>query len=579
MSREEDVNKVGGRPAPPRLFSLFSKPGQDVEERYREEGADNGMRDSEGDNNSSRDPATIVISWADKDVENPYNWPRVMCFYSSAKPKLTAAQSKKLPVVVSSMILVVNSTMGSSLPSMAIPFIMDEWGIAEQEQKVLPISTYLIGYVFGPLLWGPLSEQFGRRFLALLTFTLFSAFTLGCALSPNWSALLILRFLAGAVASSPIAIVAGQLADIYDDPVARGRAFAWFMAMTVFGPLLAPIISGFCSTSIGWRWTFWVALIYAGFSLIVVIWIVPETYGPKLLTSRARKLRKSTGNPNIYSAAELESRNMGTVIARVLTRPIRMLISELIVTSTCMYLALCYAIFYMSFQAFPLIFQQFYGLSPGVTGLCFLPVGVGALLSLPVFYAYDGYLRRAQEQKKPWSMQEEYRRVPLACIGGPLFVIALLWLGWSSRSNVSFVAPLLAGIPFGMGFMLIFMALPSANAAAGATRSLMAVVLPFATTPMFQRLGIGGACSLLAGLSFLMCFIPFIFLWKGEQIRSRSKFCIMLKEEKAGTARRIEEYRQHTLEVEEKQNAGQGIPRSKIDQRAAVEEHSKEETV
>ncbi|KAK9414862.1 putative Major facilitator superfamily transporter [Seiridium unicorne] len=617
MSREEDVNKVGGRPAPPhdgRSLSHISDviqhlDSQDVEERYREEGADNGMRDSEGDNNSSRDPATIVISWADKDVENPYNWPRVMCFYSSAKPKLTAAQSKKLPVVVSSMILVVNSTMGSSLPSMAIPFIMDEWGIAEQEQKVLPISTYLIGYVFGPLLCkkqpidlfnthyslldlgGPLSEQFGRRFLALLTFTLFSAFTLGCALSPNWSALLILRFLAGAVASSPIAIVAGQLADIYDDPVARGRAFAWFMAMTVFGPLLAPIISGFCSTSIGWRWTFWVALIYAGFSLIVVIWIVPETYGPKLLTNRARKLRKSTGNPNIYSAAELESRNMGTVIARVLTRPIRMLISELIVTSTCMYLALCYAIFYMSFQAFPLIFQQLYGLSPGVTGLCFLPVGVGALLSLPVFYAYDGYLRRAQEQKKPWSMQEEYRRVPLACIGGPLFVIALLWLGWSSRSNVSFVAPLLAGIPFGMGFMLIFMALlnyltdayeifaASANAAAGATRSLMAVVLPFATTPMFQRLGIGGACSLLAGLSFLMCFIPFIFLWKGEQIRSRSKFCIMLKEEKAETARRIEEHRQHTLEVEEKKSAGQGIPRSKVDQRAAVEGYSKEETV
>lgn len=29
---------------------------------------------------------------------------------------------------------------------------MEEWGIAEQEQKVLPISTYLIGYVFGPMI-------------------------------------------------------------------------------------------------------------------------------------------------------------------------------------------------------------------------------------------------------------------------------------------------------------------------------------------------------------------------------------------------------------------------------------------
>lgn len=58
------------------------------------------------------------------------------------------------------------------------------------------------------------------------------AFTLGCALSPNWAALLVFRFFTGSVASSPIAIVAGQLADVYNDPVARGRAFAWFMAVS-----------------------------------------------------------------------------------------------------------------------------------------------------------------------------------------------------------------------------------------------------------------------------------------------------------------------------------------------------------
>lgn len=310
-------------------------------------------------------------------------------------------------------------------------------------------------------------------------------------------------------------------------------------------------------------------MIYAGFSFLIVIWLVPETYAPKLLTIRARKIRKDTGNPNVFAAAELEDRDITTILTRVLTRPIRMLISELIVTSSCMYLALCYAIFYMSFQAFPIIFQQLYGLSPGVTGLCFLPIGIGALISLPIFYAYDGYLRRAQEHKRPWSMQEEYRRVPLACLGGPMFVIALFWLGWSSRSDVSFVVPMLAGLPFGLGFMLIFMALlnyltdayevyaASANAAASATRSLVAVVLPFATTPMFQRLGIAGACSLLAGLSFLMCFIPFMFLWKGEQIRSRSKFCIMLKQEKESAAREKDDAQQRRELIVEQQTVQQ----------------------
>ena len=66
----------------------------------------------------------------------------------------------------------------------------------------------------------------------------------------------------------------------------------------------------------------------------------------------------------------------------------------------------------------------------------------------------------------------------------------------------------------------------------------MAVVLPLATTPMFARLGVAGACSLLGGLSGLMCVIPFLFIWKGEKIRAGSKFCMEIKREKAARQRR-----------------------------------------
>lgn len=143
---------------------------------------------------------------------------------------------------------------------------------------------------------------------------------------------------------------------------------------------------------------------------------------------------------------------MKQLVTRVLTRPIRMILTELIVTATCLYLSLVYAIFYMSFQAFPIIFQDVYGLSPGVTGLCYLPIGFGAMLALPVFFTYDHILLNAQARGEAWSKKEEFRRVPLATLGGPLFVISLFWLGWSARSNVSFVVPMLAGIPFGAGF-------------------------------------------------------------------------------------------------------------------------------
>lgn len=169
-----------------------------------------------------------------------------------------------------------------------------------------------------------------------------------------------------------------------------------------------------------------------------------------------------------------------------------------------------------------------------------------------MFFAWNAYLARAQAQNRPWTKKEEYRRVPLAAIGGPIFSISLFWLGFTAREGVPYVVPSLAGIGFGIGFQLIFIGMlnyltdayeifaASANAAASSARSLLAVILPLATTPMFRALGIDGALGLLGGLSLLLGTIPFIFLWKGERIRAGSAFCIALKERKLEMQRKAE---------------------------------------
>jgi len=54
---------------------------------------------------------------------------------------------------------------------------------------------------------------------------------MGCALTPTWAGLLVFRFLTGVSASSPIAVVGGIYADIYNDPVTRGRAMSVFMGV------------------------------------------------------------------------------------------------------------------------------------------------------------------------------------------------------------------------------------------------------------------------------------------------------------------------------------------------------------
>ena len=264
---------------------------------------------------------------------------------------------------------------------------------------------------------------------------------------------------------------------------------------------------------------------------------MPETHAQTILKWRAKRLRRETGDPNIFAPIELEKKGVRQMLTITLTRPVRMILFEAIVLFTCMYLSIAYAIFYLFFEAYPLIFEGIYGFNTGLAGLPYLAIGVGALLSAGIFLYWDSALRRAKKANARWSSIEEYRRLPLACVGGPLYVISLFWLGWSANSNVHWIVPILSGIPFGIGFVLIFMSLlnyvadayeifaASGLAATSACRSIFGAVLPIAARPMYRSLGIPWASSLLGFLSLGMCIIPFAFIKYGDRIRANSRFC------------------------------------------------------
>ena len=96
-------------------------------------------------------------------------------------------------------------------------------------------------------------------------------------------------------------------------------------------------------------------------------------------------------------------------------------------------------------------------MSPGIAGLAFLPIGIGSVFCAGIFLSWDRYLARAQKRGAAWAQVEEYRRLPLACVGGPLWAVSLFWIGWSASPEVDWIAPILSGLTLGMGFILIFM--------------------------------------------------------------------------------------------------------------------------
>jgi len=78
-----------------------------------------------------------------------------------------------------------------------------------------------------PLLWGPLSERYGRRLIFLAVWLPYCGFVLGTALAQNTAQVLVFRFLSGAFASSPLTNSGGVISDMWDSD-RRGDALAIF---------------------------------------------------------------------------------------------------------------------------------------------------------------------------------------------------------------------------------------------------------------------------------------------------------------------------------------------------------------
>lgn len=283
---------------------------------------DNCSRDTDNDDS----PGKNVLHFSHNDPTNPY------CF----------STLRKIAIVLTGMLIVVNSAMGSSVASGISSEMTNYFGITSKSQLVLPTSIYIVGYVLGPLVFSPLSETFGRKIVMISTFVVYTAFTLGCALAPTWAGLIVMRLLAGIGASTPNSVVGGIYADIFSTPRERGRVIALYMTCTTFGPLIGPIASGYVSV-VSWRWAYWIMLILAGVTWPPLL-LMPETYGPVVLKRKAQAMRKQ--GRNILAPIELDPPDFYQMIVVILTRPVRMFLFESIVLFSCLYTALIYAIFY-----------------------------------------------------------------------------------------------------------------------------------------------------------------------------------------------------------------------------------------
>ncbi|OTA98002.1 hypothetical protein M426DRAFT_70589 [Hypoxylon sp. CI-4A] len=496
------------------------KTGDDVENASTTTTASSEIQEylgSDGNAPNSRAESKIVVWNGPDDPENPMNWPRW----------------KKWTITIGLGMVTLVVTFASSVFSTAT-FITAEQFNVSPEVMILGTSLFVIGFAFGPLVWAPLSELYGRKTPLLIGYSIFAIFQIPVAVSQNVYTIMICRFFGGFFGSTPFGIVSGAMVDIWL-PLDRGIATSIFGGSTFIGPVAGPIIGGFIVDShLGWRWTAWLTLIMSSFAALVALVLLPETHAPTLLRRRARKLRFATKDWALHAASEEQGVDMDTIIYVYLLRPWKMLFLEPILLLITIYMGFVYGIIYLLFEAYPISFQQERGWSNGVGALPFLAITVG-VVSGACFVVYISKTRYARLIAKNGRLEPEERLLPMM-LGSLLFPAGLFWFAWTSDPNISWVPQVLSGIFIGAGVMTIFlqglnyvidvylMNANSAVAANGLLRSACGAGFPLFATAMYDRLGVDWATSLLGFIAVALIPVPILFYIFGPKIRKLSRF-------------------------------------------------------
>ncbi|KAH8823177.1 major facilitator superfamily domain-containing protein [Flagelloscypha sp. PMI_526] len=461
--------------------------------------------------------ATVTLLWHD-DPRNPLNW--------SSKRKWTAT------AVVGIYSLV--APMSSVTMAPALEIIAAEYGETNATVIGLTLSIFLLLFAFGPLIWAPLSEMYGRTSSMHIANIGAAVFNLACAFSPTISVLIVMRLFTGFFASAAMTIGAGSISDLFA-PKDRASAMAIYSLGPLLGPSVGPIIGGFVAQSLEIKWIFIIMAIITAAASAFGIPLLRETYAPVL----QKRIAKEDGTLDQFLLDHPELATGGNWSAKAqlfwknLQRPTVLFFQSLVLFMLASYMAFIFGLNYLMFSTFPLVYRERYGFNTGAIGLSYLGVGLGCVFAAAFGSRFGDQLY--QYLGKRDGVNKPEHRIPALVIGSLFCPIGLFWYGWSAQAGTHWIMPIIGTGIFAFGMMTAWLPITlyvvdtfvfaaSAASTLAVFRSLVAFAFPLFARQMFEALGLGPGNSLLAGLAIILG-IPFpVWLYfNGERVRTRNK--------------------------------------------------------
>jgi len=200
----------------------------------------------------------------------------------------------------------------------SLPDIARQLG-ASTAQVQLTISSYLIGFAVGQIVYGPLSDRHGRKPVLLAAVALYCVASLACALATSIEMLIVARAVQALGGAGGIVLARAIVRDLYSGARA-GRELSVMGAVMALAPVLAPVAGGLLQTGLGWRSVFF-ALVGVGLIGAGVVWpLLPETLParaaePVSPASMLKSYRVVARNPAYLAYLGLASTGFGGLFA------------------------------------------------------------------------------------------------------------------------------------------------------------------------------------------------------------------------------------------------------------------------
>jgi DHA1 family bicyclomycin/chloramphenicol resistance-like MFS transporter len=188
------------------------------------------------------------------------------------------------------------------------------------------LSLYMVGFATAPVIFGPLSDRFGRRPILLAGCALFAVTGWGCALAQSMASFMVWRLLEGAGAGVGTVLAMAIIRDLFEGQMARAR-LSYMTVLTAVAPMVAPTLGVSILAVGGWRSIYGV-LGTIGAALIVAVGLgldEPAARGEvqslaprQLLASYGRVL----GNRTYRGYAVVSVLNFGCLFAYITASPL-----------------------------------------------------------------------------------------------------------------------------------------------------------------------------------------------------------------------------------------------------------------